>query len=90
MFDEMPQVRDGRVWTALMSGYAKAGEFQEVILIVRQMHCCGVRPDAHAISCVLKCIASLGSITDGEVVHGLLEKLGFGVQCAVGNALIAL
>ncbi|XP_015621748.1 pentatricopeptide repeat-containing protein DOT4, chloroplastic [Oryza sativa Japonica Group] len=90
VFDEMPQVSDVRVWTSLMSGYAKAGEFQDGVLLFRQMHCSGVRPDAHAISCVLKCIAGLGSIADGEVVHGYLEKLGLGVQCAVGNALIAL
>lgn len=90
VFDEMPQVSDVRVWTALMSGYAKAGDLREGVLLFRKMHCCGVRPDAYTISCVLKCIAGLGSIEDGEVVHGLLEKLGFGSQCAVGNALMAL
>ncbi|PUZ52277.1 hypothetical protein GQ55_6G257400 [Panicum hallii var. hallii] len=90
-FDEMPpQVADVRVWTSLMSAYAKAGDFGEGVLLFRQMHCCGVGPDAHAVSCVLKCIASLGSIMDGEVVHGLLEKLGLGAECAVANALIAL
>uniref|UniRef100_A0A0A9D618 DYW domain-containing protein n=1 Tax=Arundo donax TaxID=35708 RepID=A0A0A9D618_ARUDO len=90
VFDEMPQVSDVRVYTSLMSGYAKAGDFQEGVLLFRQLHCCGISPDAHAISCVLKCIASLGNIMDGEVVHGYLEKLGFGTQCAVANALIAL
>ncbi|XP_025822462.1 pentatricopeptide repeat-containing protein DOT4, chloroplastic-like [Panicum hallii] len=90
-FDEMPpQVADVRVWTSLMSAYAKAGDFGEGVLLFRQMHCCGVGPDAHAVSCVLKCIASLGSIMDGEVVHGLLAKLGLGAECAVANALIAL
>ncbi|KAE8816924.1 pentatricopeptide repeat-containing protein DOT4, chloroplastic [Hordeum vulgare] len=90
VFDEMPQVSDVRVWTALMSGYAKAGDLREGVLLFRKMHCCGVRPDAYTISCVLKCIAGLGSIADGEVVHGYLVKLGFGSQCAVGNALMAL
>ncbi|KAL6646199.1 hypothetical protein ACP70R_017807 [Stipagrostis hirtigluma subsp. patula] len=90
VFDEMPQISDVRAWTSLMSGYAKAGDFQEGVLLFRKMHCCGVTPDAHAISCVLKCIASLGNIMDGEVVHGYLEKLGLGAQCAVANALIAL
>ncbi|VAH74312.1 unnamed protein product [Triticum turgidum subsp. durum] len=90
VFDEMPQVGDVRVWTALMSGYAKAGDLREGVLLFRKMHCCGVRPDAYTISCVLKCIAGLGSIADGEVVHGYLEKLGFGSHCAVGNALMAL
>ncbi|WVZ92144.1 hypothetical protein U9M48_038231 [Paspalum notatum var. saurae] len=91
VFDEMPpRVADVRVWTSLMSAYAKAGDFQEGVLLFEQMLCCGVAPDAHAVSCVLKCIASLGSIVDGEVVHGLLEKLGLGAECAVANALIAL
>lgn len=90
VFDEMPQVSDVRVWTALMSGYAKAGDLQEGVSLFTKMHCCGVQPDAYTISCVLKCIAGLGSIADGEVVHGYLEKLGFGLQCAVGNALMAL
>ncbi|CAL5005225.1 unnamed protein product [Urochloa decumbens] len=91
VFDEMPpQAADVRVWTSLMSAYAKGGDFQEGVLLFRQMHCCGVSPDAHAISCVLKCIASLGSIMDGVVVHGHLEKLGLGEECAVANALIAV
>ncbi|KAL5227229.1 hypothetical protein ABZP36_015494 [Zizania latifolia] len=90
VFDEMPRVSDVRIWTSLMSGYAKACEFQDGVFLFRQMHCSGIRPDAHAISCVLKCIAGLGHIVYGEVVHGYLEKLGLGVQCAVGNALIAL
>ncbi|GJN15701.1 hypothetical protein PR202_gb02637 [Eleusine coracana subsp. coracana] len=90
VFDEMPQVSDVRAWTSLMSGYAKAGDFQEGVLLFRQMLCCGVSPDPHAISCVLKCIANLGNIMEGELVHGCIVKLGLGAQCAVGNALIAL
>ncbi|TVU05085.1 hypothetical protein EJB05_48236, partial [Eragrostis curvula] len=90
VFAEMPQVSDVRAWTSLMSGYAKTGDFQEGVLLFRQMLCCGVSPDAHAISCVLKCIANLGNIMEGELVHGYLVKLGLGAQCAVGNALIAL
>jgi pentatricopeptide repeat protein len=73
-----------------MSAYAKAGYFQEGVSLFRQMQCCGISPDAHAVSCVLKCIASLGCIMEGEVIHGLLEKLGLGEACAVANALIAL
>ncbi|GJN04019.1 hypothetical protein PR202_ga21526 [Eleusine coracana subsp. coracana] len=90
VFDEMPQVSDVRAWTSLMSGYAKAGDFQQGVLLFRQMLCCGVSPDPHAISCVLKCIANLGNITEGSVIHGCVVKLGLGAQCAVGNALIAL
>ncbi|KAL6900888.1 hypothetical protein ACP4OV_005564 [Aristida adscensionis] len=90
VLDEMPRASDVCAWTTLMSGYAKAGDFQEGVLLFRQMHCCGVTPDAHAVSCVLKCIASLGDVMDGEMVHGYLEKLGLGAQRAVANALIAL
>uniref|UniRef100_A0ACD5VW29 Uncharacterized protein n=1 Tax=Avena sativa TaxID=4498 RepID=A0ACD5VW29_AVESA len=90
VFDEMPQVSDVRVWTALMSGYAKAGDLREGVSLFRKMHGCGVWPDAYAISCVLKCAAGLGSMEDGEVLHGYLEKLGLVSQCAVGNALMAL
>jgi pentatricopeptide repeat protein len=81
---------DVRVWTSLMSAYSKAGDFQEAVSLFRQMQCCGVTTDAHAISCVLKCVASLGSLTEGEVIHGLLEKLGLGQACAVTNALIVV
>lgn len=91
VFDGMPpQAADVRVWTSLMSAYAKAGDFQEAVSLFRQMQCCGVSPDAHAVSCVLKCVSSLGSLTEGEVIHGLLEKLGLGQACAVANALIAV
>ncbi|KAJ8761985.1 hypothetical protein K2173_006587 [Erythroxylum novogranatense] len=77
------------LWNLMINGYAKIGDFKESVLIFEKMLRSGIEVNSHTFSCVLKCFAALGSIKDGEWVHGYLLKLGFNSYNAVNNSLIS-
>ncbi|XP_050225586.1 pentatricopeptide repeat-containing protein DOT4, chloroplastic [Mercurialis annua] len=77
------------LWNFMLNGYAKIGAFEESVYIFRKMLGLEIKVNSHTFSCVLKCFAALGSVKEGEWVHGYLLKLGFGSYNAVVNSLIA-
>ncbi|XP_010246449.1 PREDICTED: pentatricopeptide repeat-containing protein DOT4, chloroplastic [Nelumbo nucifera] len=77
------------LWNLLMNEYAKIGNFRESIRLFKQMLELGIDANSYTMSCVFKCFAALGSVVEGEQVHGYLLKSGFDSYSAVGNSLIA-
>ncbi|XP_059664323.1 pentatricopeptide repeat-containing protein DOT4, chloroplastic [Cornus florida] len=77
------------LWNLLMNEYAKFGNFRESLFLYKRMQELGVEANSYTFSCVLKCFAALGSVEEGEKVHGYLLRLGFGSYNTVVNSLIA-
>ncbi|KAE8671789.1 hypothetical protein F3Y22_tig00111917pilonHSYRG00005 [Hibiscus syriacus] len=48
----------------------------------------GIEVNSYTFSCVLKCLAALGGLKEGECVHGYLLKVRFGCCSSVVNSLI--
>ncbi|MCO5592983.1 hypothetical protein L7F22_046987 [Adiantum nelumboides] len=61
--------RNVATWTALLSGYAQLGCFEEALHLYLQMQRDGLVPDGFAITAVLKASSIKGSTEDGELVH---------------------
>ncbi|TXG47647.1 hypothetical protein EZV62_026941 [Acer yangbiense] len=76
------------MWNFLMNEYSKVGDFKESVHLFNKMIQLGVYVDSYTFSCVLKCLAALGSFKDGPLVHGYLLKLGYGCYSNVVNSLI--
>eukprot|EP00257_Ricinus_communis_P018065 XP_015576663.1 pentatricopeptide repeat-containing protein DOT4, chloroplastic [Ricinus communis] len=101
MYVNCGDIREGRVifdkianekvflWNLMLSGYAKIGAFEESVYLFRKMLDLGIQVNSHTVSCILKCFAALGSVKEGEWVHGYLLKLGFGSYNTVVNSLIS-
>lgn len=77
------------LWNLLINEYAKIGNFEESIYLYKRMRNLGVEANSYTFSCVLKCYAALGSVVEGERVHGYLLRLGFGSYNTVVNSLIS-
>ncbi|KAH7568746.1 hypothetical protein JRO89_XS06G0042300 [Xanthoceras sorbifolium] len=77
------------MWNLIMNEYSKMGNFKESVYLFKKMIKLRVEADSYTFSCVLKCLAALGSIKEGASVHGYLLKLGFGCYSTVFNSLIA-
>ncbi|XVE88228.1 hypothetical protein DITRI_Ditri19aG0052100 [Diplodiscus trichospermus] len=88
VFDKMAK-KKVFLWNFMVSEYAKMGDFKESICLFKTMVEQGIKVDSYSFSCVLKCLAALGGLKEGECVHGYLLKLGFGSCNSVVNALIA-
>ncbi|CAN8235539.1 unnamed protein product [Cochlearia groenlandica] len=84
VFDEMSE-RNVVSWTALITGYAQAGDEREGFCLFSDMlaHCC---PNEFALSSVL---TSCG-YKPGKQVHVLALKLGLHCSVYVSNALMSM
>lgn len=88
VFDKMAK-KKVFLWNFMVSEYAKIGDFKESICLFKMMVENGIEVNNYTFSCVLKCLANLGDLKEGECVHGYLLKLGFGSSNSVVNSLIA-
>lgn len=76
------------IWNLLMHEYSKTGNFKESLYLFKKMQSLGIAADSYTFSCVLKCLAVVGNVKEGESVHGFMLKLGFGCNNTVLNSLI--
>ncbi|KAG9447856.1 hypothetical protein H6P81_013984 [Aristolochia fimbriata] len=76
------------LWNLVMNEYARIGEYNECISLFGQMLESGIEANSHTFSCILKCVAALGSARDGKKIHALVIKMRFDSYNAVENALI--
>ncbi|KAJ4703687.1 Pentatricopeptide repeat-containing protein [Melia azedarach] len=77
------------LWNLMMNEYSKIGKFKESMHLFKKMINLGIEVDSYTFSCVLKCLAVVGSVKEGELAHGYLLKLGFGHNNIVVNSLIS-
>ncbi|KZV21797.1 pentatricopeptide repeat-containing protein-like [Dorcoceras hygrometricum] len=89
VFDEMPN-KDIVSWNSLISGYTSNGFFSEALEIYFQLRTGGLVPDYSTFSSVLLSCGGLGQIMEGEIVHGLVEKVGVRRYMVVNNLLLSM
>ncbi|KAL8500630.1 hypothetical protein ACS0TY_020275 [Phlomoides rotata] len=89
LFDGMPH-RDIVSWNSLISGYSSNGYFKEALQVYNQLRLDSLVPDSFSFSSVLLSCGGLGEIAEGEIVHGLVEKLGTRSNVIVSNGLLSM
>ncbi|BAT93333.1 hypothetical protein VIGAN_07228000 [Vigna angularis var. angularis] len=84
VFDDM-LVRDVVSWTGLISGYVKAGLFNEAIALFLRMD---VEPNVATFVSILGACGKLGCLNLGKGIHGLGLKCLFWKELVVCNAVL--
>ncbi|XP_023913663.2 pentatricopeptide repeat-containing protein At2g17210 [Quercus suber] len=88
MFDEMCE-KDVISWSVIISGYVQNEEAQVGLQVYREMVFeVGIEPDGVTMVSLLKACASLGDLSIGRMVHGLVISRGFVFEMYIGNSLI--
>ena len=89
VFDSMgPSMRDtAGVWTPLISGYAKVGDHQKVMVIFEAMLEAGVPPDGVAILALLPACPDLQT---GKTLHAYITRYNIPLSASLVTALIAM
>ncbi|KAL0292226.1 UNVERIFIED_CONTAM: putative pentatricopeptide repeat-containing protein [Sesamum calycinum] len=89
LFDEMPE-RDVVAWSAMINGFTSCNLHVNAWTMFREMLRDGedVKPNEYTFSSVLKACKSMGSLSCGELVHGLALKHGVLGSIYVRNALM--
>ena len=83
VFDDM-LVRDVVSWTGLISGYVRAGLFDEAVALFLRMD---VRPNVASFVSVLVACGRMGYLSLGKGIHGLIFKR-VGMDLVVGNVIM--
>ncbi|KAL2346609.1 hypothetical protein Fmac_000609 [Flemingia macrophylla] len=84
VFDDM-LVRDVVSWTGLISGYVKAGLFDDAITLFLRMD---VEPNVATFVSILGACRKLGCLNLGKGIHGLVFKSLYGEELVVCNAVL--
>ncbi|XP_061369545.1 putative pentatricopeptide repeat-containing protein At3g11460, mitochondrial [Gastrolobium bilobum] len=89
LFEEL-KVRDTVSWNSLISGYEKHGDAFKVMELFSQMFIGGGIPNEVTVIAVLGACNQISALLLGSSVHTYLVKRGYGVNTAVGTALISM
>ncbi|XVF62991.1 hypothetical protein PTKIN_Ptkin09bG0053200 [Pterospermum kingtungense] len=89
LFDQIPKP-NAFLWTALIHGYVENRNYPEALSLFSKMCEESVLPLNFILASVLKSLARLTRVKDGEAVYGLGLKCGFCFDLIVKNAVIDL
>ncbi|CAN6487315.1 unnamed protein product [Victoria cruziana] len=87
LFDEMAE-RNVVAWNSMLSGYAKNGNWEEVVSLFREMLVSGTRPDDVTLICVLRACGRVGDLELGEWIHSHMEEMGMKPSRNLATALV--
>ncbi|XP_071730051.1 pentatricopeptide repeat-containing protein At5g48910-like [Rutidosis leptorrhynchoides] len=78
-------------WNTLMKSYVENQRSQEcVFMFVEFISLSGFTPDVFTLPCVIKGCGRLMAVKEGEQIHGLGLKLGFGSEVFVQSSLVSM
>ncbi|KAG4934022.1 hypothetical protein JHK87_048024 [Glycine soja] len=87
VFDESP-VKDSVTWSAMIGGYARAGNSARAVTLFREMQVTGVCPDEITMVSVLSACADLGALELGKWLESYIERKNIMRSVELCNALI--
>ncbi|KAI7728281.1 hypothetical protein M8C21_006584, partial [Ambrosia artemisiifolia] len=85
----MPQ-RDVVSWNSLVSGYSANEEWEEALDVFYRSRMADVVADSFMVVSVLAACGGLGGVLEGQMVHGLVVKIGIGFETRVCNGLLSM
>ncbi|KAK7286859.1 hypothetical protein RJT34_22171 [Clitoria ternatea] len=86
VFEEMPS-KDEVLWTLMIDGYVKSGNFEKALKAYKKMVIDGVFIDQHVLCSTLSACSALKASSLGKSLHSVVVKFGFEYETFIGNAL---
>ncbi|PKA62546.1 Pentatricopeptide repeat-containing protein [Apostasia shenzhenica] len=83
---------DTTMWTAVISGYSRAGKFREALLAFQEMEAAGPTTPANSFTyaTLFNACSSAPSLEVGRQFHSRVVKSGLENNVSVGNAIVDL
>ncbi|KAL4579502.1 hypothetical protein LXL04_015651 [Taraxacum kok-saghyz] len=88
-FSEVP-VKDIKLWTSIITTYAKSGCLKQCLNGFMEMLISGIYPDPMVISCVISGLSNSTSISFGKTFHGFLVRRNHHQHPIIHSSLISL
>ncbi|XAR55280.1 hypothetical protein NMG60_11035311 [Bertholletia excelsa] len=77
-------------WNQIIGSYVENHRSQEALALFSELLSSPFLPDDFTLPCVLKGCGRLFGIKEGKQIHGLLLKIGFGLDMYVQSSLISM
>ncbi|KAF3976422.1 hypothetical protein CMV_000394 [Castanea mollissima] len=75
-------------WNTMIRGYAESENPWPAIELYRQMHASSMEPDTHTYPFILKAVAKLTAVREGEKIHSISIRNGYESLVFVQNSLV--
>ncbi|KAI5419716.1 putative pentatricopeptide repeat-containing protein [Lathyrus oleraceus] len=89
VFDEMCE-RNVIFYNVMIRSYVNNHQYNDGLLVFKDMVNGGFRPDNYTYPCVLKACSCSDSLSYGLLIHGAVLKVRMDLNLFVGNGLIAM
>ena len=76
------------MWSALITGLSKSGEYEKALLFFRKMNMEGNKVDPILIACVLAASSQSAILGPGNEIHGYVLRRGLESEVMISSALI--
>ncbi|KAK7390433.1 hypothetical protein VNO78_25738 [Psophocarpus tetragonolobus] len=86
VFEEMPY-KDAVLWTSMIDGFVKNGDFKKALTAYNKMVTDDVFIDQHVLCSTLSACSALKASSFGKALHSTIVKFGFECETFIGNAL---
>ena len=75
-------------WSSMVAGYVQNAHYEEALMLFRKSQIMGLEADPFMISSTICASATLASLIEGNQVHAVLCKTGFGSNIFIASSLI--
>ncbi|KAK9152368.1 hypothetical protein Syun_010677 [Stephania yunnanensis] len=76
------------IWNACLRAFAEGDTPVNAISLFYRIRCSDIRPDTFTCSFVLKACSASRDVSNGRIVHGLVEKLGYRSDLFLNNTIV--
>ncbi|CAJ1956122.1 unnamed protein product [Sphenostylis stenocarpa] len=88
---ELIEAKDVIAWSAMLAGYAQAGETEEAAKIFHQLTKEGIKPNEFTFSSIINaCTAPTASVEQGKQFHAYAIKLRLNNALCVSSSLVTM
>ncbi|XVE88505.1 hypothetical protein DITRI_Ditri19aG0074500 [Diplodiscus trichospermus] len=87
VFEEMPK-KDVIPWSFMISRFAQSDQSEEAVYLFCRMRQAFVVPNQFTFASAIQACSTMGDLDLGKQMHGLLLKVGLGLDVFVSNALM--
>ncbi|XP_016450329.2 pentatricopeptide repeat-containing protein At5g04780, mitochondrial-like [Nicotiana tabacum] len=89
VFDSMPE-RNDVTWSSMVAGYVQNELYEEAIMFFHRLQKSRVEHNQFTLSSIISACAALAALLEGNEVHAIVRKTGFGANLYVASSLVDL
>ncbi|XP_059307764.1 pentatricopeptide repeat-containing protein At5g04780, mitochondrial [Lycium ferocissimum] len=89
VFNSMPE-RNDVTWSSMVAGYVQNELYEEAIMFFHRLQKSGIEHNQFTLSSIISACAAMADLLEGNEVHGIVWKTGFGANVYVASSLVDL